>query len=88
MAVTLLPRTAVNTVRITTAGELLPVVVFFSSTLEDDARTAFGTGFDFERNLENLLEQFPLVDGSRRADAEAFAAVQENDLVRELRSQT
>ncbi len=35
----------------------------------------------FQGNLENLFEQFAPIDGGRRADAQATAAVHQEDLV-------
>ncbi len=55
--------------------------------MNDDARPACGPGFDFERDLEHLFEQFALIHGSRRAYPKAFAPVQQNDLIGEFRRQ-
>ena len=61
---------------------------FLPSSLNDHARAARGTGFDLERDLENLLEQFPLIDGGGRAHTQAFAPMQQDDLIGEFRRQT
>jgi len=45
------------------------------------ARAAGRAGLHGELCLENLFEQIALVDISRRANAQAFAALQQNDLV-------
>lgn len=65
------------------SGELL--LVF--PALNEDPGTAVRIGLDLERNLENLLEQVALVDRRGRADAQAFAAMQQYDLIREFRSE-
>ena len=46
-----------------------------------------GAQFDIERRFEDLLEQLPLVNGGRRADAQARAVVEQHNLVGEFRSQ-
>jgi hypothetical protein len=61
---------------------------FLPSSLNDHARAARGTGFDLEWDLENLLEQFPLIDSGGRAHAQAFAPMQQDDLIGEFRRQT
>jgi hypothetical protein len=58
---------------------------FFSSALDDHAGTARRAGFDFDRHLENLFQEFPLIDSGRRTYAQAFAAVQQDDLIGEFR---
>jgi hypothetical protein len=60
---------------------------FLPSSLNDHTRAARGTGFDLEWDLKNLLEQFPLIDSGGRADAQAFAPVQQNNLIGEFRRQ-
>jgi hypothetical protein len=61
---------------------------FLPSSLNDHARAARGTGFDLEWDLENLFEQFPLIDSGGRAHAQAFAPMQQDDLIGEFRRQT
>jgi hypothetical protein len=52
------------------------------------ARPARGSRFDVERRLKNLFEQLSVIYGSGRADAQALAAVQEDDLVGEFGGQS
>ncbi len=52
------------------------------SRQDRDARPPVGTHFYAERRLENLFEQFALIDASRRTDAQAAAALHQNHLVR------
>ena len=61
---------------------------FLPSSLNDHTRAARRTGFDLEWDLENLLEQLPLIDNGGRADPQAFAPVQQNNLIGEFRRQT
>jgi hypothetical protein len=61
---------------------------FLPSSLNDHTRAARGTGFDLEWDLENLLEQSPLIDGGGRAHTQAFAPMQQDDLIGEFRRQT
>src|SRR5215467_7043081 len=49
-----------------------------------DARTAGGAEFDGQGGLEDLLQQFALVNGRGRANPQGSAALEEHDLVRIL----
>ena len=52
-----------------------------------DARASFGADFNIERRFEHLLEQFALIDLCGGSNAKTFAAMQQHDLVGNLRSQ-
>ena len=55
-----------------------------SPSADDYAGAALGSSLDFEGDLEHLFEQFPLIDSGGRAHAQAFAAVQQNNLIGEF----
>src|SRR6266851_1009333 len=52
-----------------------------------DARSAGGTKFHSERRLENLFEQFALINVRGRTDAQATAALHQDDLIGILRGE-
>src|SRR5260370_29980268 len=57
------------------------VAGFFPSSLDHDARAAGGPGFDFERDLENLFEQFTLIDSGGRCPRGGPFPVHQDKLV-------
>ena len=52
------------------------------------ARPTGGSGFDVERRLKNLFEQLSLINRGRRPDAQALAAVKQDDLIGEFGGQS